>query len=627
MNEKINLLELLKKNGIGVIPGIGIKPANTFPKSFLEILMKNLSGKIGSINLHILAKNLKSSRGSNLCKYADIKDISGIKSISAKSISILLRKNNGIRIGSDENEKHNVLENIRCSISVDKNIVDAKSDKFGETYNITDNHEVVLKSSNVKVSAKSVKDIVEDGELRVQKGGIIDREGELFPHRKSVIIKSPENHGKLTDGINDLKTNEKADIIKMRGSDIVTTNNDKLKLDRGKRIETNTKVAVNIDPTLKQNPKSERQQEAGKFNNSSLKVSQSSDNDFKRHIKVKTDGLVDRKIKINNQKSVIANDKDNALGHNIVNTKEEIVEGKKQSVELGKHLDNRDFVIVNSAKERKTQKVSHSGVEPQKVNEPIEADESRKKNAVGDNKDLNERLNLTLKNQTGRISNLRVDYESDKKQDSTKIIDEDRQLSDFAGKDVKKELVTRNNNTKLDGRQVKNESSTDKSIAFEQKVTQAKGEINDRYQQVNIRNLLINRIIEVHNQMFGSSNRIFRTTIRVDAGEYGDMVFIGRKNEDNERIEILVQNENIKEQIRKILPDIQNRIYQKGFSVDNIDVEVFNNRKENRHSAGDHTNNNNFHSEKISDLSEKNDDRKEVKGFKDLGYNTMEILA
>ncbi|MFP4547705.1 MAG: flagellar hook-length control protein FliK [Fidelibacterota bacterium] len=125
-----------------------------------------------------------------------------------------------------------------------------------------------------------------------------------------------------------------------------------------------------------------------------------------------------------------------------------------------------------------------------------------------------------------------------------------------------------------------------------------------------------------------SQNKLNNTSFSLDSKDFGKMEIRIRQNSKEDQGVILVENQTIKEQIQKFIPDIQENLNQKGAMISAINVEVnsqnentdpqsrFSGKKNNR--KVDSTNNNYASASEIDTRTTKT---------RSYGYNTMEVLA
>ncbi len=123
-----------------------------------------------------------------------------------------------------------------------------------------------------------------------------------------------------------------------------------------------------------------------------------------------------------------------------------------------------------------------------------------------------------------------------------------------------------------------------------------------------------------------SINKINNSVFSIDGKELGKLEIRVRQNNNEEQGVILVENEAVKEQLQKHIPDIQENLQQKGVEILAINVEV-NSKNENKYSKNKHTKlRNNKILNEINNQQIKNIEMKSLT-TKNYGYNTMELLA
>ncbi len=120
-----------------------------------------------------------------------------------------------------------------------------------------------------------------------------------------------------------------------------------------------------------------------------------------------------------------------------------------------------------------------------------------------------------------------------------------------------------------------------------------------------------------------SINKLNKSSITMDGKEYGKLEIKVRQNSKDEQGVILVENHSVKEQLQKIVPDIQENLNQKGSMISEVNVEV-GNQKENSDAQRQFNQSN---AQKNKDNASFSTDEKEHKKPRQYGYNTMEILA
>ena len=134
-------------------------------------------------------------------------------------------------------------------------------------------------------------------------------------------------------------------------------------------------------------------------------------------------------------------------------------------------------------------------------------------------------------------------------------------------------------------------------------------------------------IYKIERMMSDSSiNKINNATFTLDGKELGKLEIRVQQNNKEEQGVILVENHTVKEQLQKILPDIQQNLNQKGSMITAINVEV--NTGEDKNFERNKFMNRNMNKKLNSitaDYSENVTDRTKTK--KNYGYNTMEVLA
>ncbi|MCD6100915.1 MAG: hypothetical protein J7K33_10095 [Candidatus Marinimicrobia bacterium] len=143
-----------------------------------------------------------------------------------------------------------------------------------------------------------------------------------------------------------------------------------------------------------------------------------------------------------------------------------------------------------------------------------------------------------------------------------------------------------------------------------------------------LRGFLVERILEIESY-YRNDGKLSGARLRVDAGQYGDMVFVCHRKEEKEYIRIVVETEAIREQIRRVVSEVHSSLTQKGINIDNIEVETFDQRKSMdegqsgtpRRSVSSSGQVESKNSGAETGLEE------ETGNFRDMGYNTIEILA
>lgn len=120
-------------------------------------------------------------------------------------------------------------------------------------------------------------------------------------------------------------------------------------------------------------------------------------------------------------------------------------------------------------------------------------------------------------------------------------------------------------------------------------------------------------------------NRINNPSFTIDAKELGKMEIKVKQENKEEQGVILVENNDIKQELEKHIPDIQENLQQKGVSISAINVEV-NSGNENSAGRKKFTNKQN---KKIGDVTSHQVSTVETRTIKtkSYGYNTMEVLA
>jgi len=121
-----------------------------------------------------------------------------------------------------------------------------------------------------------------------------------------------------------------------------------------------------------------------------------------------------------------------------------------------------------------------------------------------------------------------------------------------------------------------------------------------------------------------SINRLSNSSLTIDGKEYGKIeIHVKRDNKEEQGV-ILVENEAVKEQLQKVLPDIHENLQQKGSAISAINVEV-NDQKDDSESGF-----NNQQSRKKQDMQKGDYSvnlESKTRKTRHYGYNTMEILA
>ncbi len=125
-----------------------------------------------------------------------------------------------------------------------------------------------------------------------------------------------------------------------------------------------------------------------------------------------------------------------------------------------------------------------------------------------------------------------------------------------------------------------------------------------------------------------SQNKLNNTSFSLDSKDFGKMEIRIRQNSKEDQGVILVENQTIKEQIQKFIPDIQENLNHKGAMISAINVEV-NSQNENTDPQSRFSrkrNNRKVDSTKNNYASASEIDTGTTK-TRSYGYNTMEVLA
>lgn len=134
---------------------------------------------------------------------------------------------------------------------------------------------------------------------------------------------------------------------------------------------------------------------------------------------------------------------------------------------------------------------------------------------------------------------------------------------------------------------------------------------------------LVQKITQVISQSMNT--KITKTSFEIDGKSYGKLEIEFVKERSYSQGLIKVESEEIKTAVEKLLPEINEKLNQKGQGLASLDVEV--NQKENQRASGNNhsTNKNdkrkNFYNEAITE------ETKQPISTRDYGYNTMEVLA
>ncbi len=123
-----------------------------------------------------------------------------------------------------------------------------------------------------------------------------------------------------------------------------------------------------------------------------------------------------------------------------------------------------------------------------------------------------------------------------------------------------------------------------------------------------------------------SINKINNSVFTIDGKELGKLEIHVKQNNKEEQGVILVENEIVKAQLQKHIPDIQENLQQKGVEILAVNVEV-NDRNENKFYRNKHKKSRN--NKILNEMSNQQINSIEMKSIttKNYGYNTMELLA
>lgn len=187
------------------------------------------------------------------------------------------------------------------------------------------------------------------------------------------------------------------------------------------------------------------------------------------------------------------------------------------------------------------------------------------------------------------------------------------------------------------GDRIKKQTSSgveDRGVEY-QKVTVEAGSIRAESRSLSgvvrswsLKGFLVERILEIESY-YRNDGKPSGTRLKVDAGQYGDMVFMCQKKEEKESIRIVVETEAIREQIRRVISEVQSSLAQKGINLDSIEVETYDQGK----GMGGGRPGVPRRSVSGSGYVESRDSGTEsglegdAENFRDMGYNTIEILA
>ena len=143
-----------------------------------------------------------------------------------------------------------------------------------------------------------------------------------------------------------------------------------------------------------------------------------------------------------------------------------------------------------------------------------------------------------------------------------------------------------------------------------------------------LRGFLVERILEIESY-YRNDGKLSGARLRVDAGQYGDMVFVCHRKEEKEYVRIVVETEAIREQIRRVVSEVHSSLTQKGINIDNIEVETFDQRKSMDEGQSGTPRRSVSSSGRVESKNSGVETglEEETENFRDMGYNTIEILA
>ncbi len=137
---------------------------------------------------------------------------------------------------------------------------------------------------------------------------------------------------------------------------------------------------------------------------------------------------------------------------------------------------------------------------------------------------------------------------------------------------------------------------------------------------------MVEKIRDINSQIIAKDSGSI-TRFVVDAGNMGELDIEFNQKAAKEQITVYVDNDGSKQDMQKIMPQIEENLQQRGFNFSGLEVEVRNNQKESESAAERKQGQSRSEEHEEALLEQAVSEDNQATTNRNYGYNTMEVLA